>query len=252
VATDVYTVYYDGVRQLSDVFRGDGSTVTFTLASAPGSGVKVELIPFDEDKVLTPTDDRTLDTLMSGGLFSSAVGISPSDILVEGDAFITPETSYAPEENVPGSIFDTVDIKVYTTPESGVPFIVNKTYLGDGTTRTFSIGQRPGTQAGVFVSVAGVTQTLGTEFTVDVSAKTVTLTSAPALNAIVIIKSFAISGSNYVVLNEFTGDGSTTAFTTSARDTYQLDSSLPTLYVTVDGSNQPLPTPQQRQIKKSQ
>jgi hypothetical protein len=38
-----------------------------------------------------------------------------------------------------------------------------------------------------------------------------------------------------VVLNEFTGDGSTTAFTTSARDTYQLDSSLPTLYVTVDG-----------------
>ena len=235
VATDVYTVYYDGVRQLSDVFRGDGSTVTFTLASAPGSGVKVELIPFDEDKVLTPTDDRTLDTLMSGGLFSSAVGIAPSDILVEGDAFITPETSYAPEENVPGSIFDTLDIKVYTTPESGVPFIVNKTYLGDGATKTFLIGQRPGTQAGVFVSVAGVTQTLGTEFTVDVSAKTVTLTSAPALNAIVIIKSFAISGSNYVVLNEFTGDGSTTAFTTSARDTYQLDSSLPTLYVTVDG-----------------
>jgi hypothetical protein len=31
---------------------------------------------------------------MSGGLFSSAVGIAPSDILVEGDAFITPETSY--------------------------------------------------------------------------------------------------------------------------------------------------------------
>ena len=235
VVTDVYTVYYDGVRQITDAFRGDGSTVTFSLTAAPGAGVKVELIPFDDDKVLTPTDDRTLDTLMSGGLFSSAVGIAPSDILVEGDAFITPETSYAPEENVPGSIFDTLDIKVYTTPESGVPFIVNKTYLGDGTTQTFSIGQRPGTQAGVFVSVAGATQTLGTEFTVDVSAKTVTLTSAPALNAVINIKSFAVSGSNYVVLNEFTGDGNTTAFTTSARDTYQLDSSLPTLYVTVDG-----------------
>jgi hypothetical protein len=167
------------------VFRGDGSTVTFSLASAPGSGVKVELIPFDDDKVLTPTDDRTLDTLMSGGLFSSAVGIAPSDILVEGDAFITPETSYAPEENVPGSIFDTVDIKVYTTPESGVPFIVNKTYLGDGTTQTFSIGQRPGTQAGVFRVSGGSDPDIGHRIHSGCSAKTVTLTSAPALNAIV-------------------------------------------------------------------
>ena len=234
-ATDVYTVYYNGVRQIADVFRGNGTTTVFSLASAPGAGVKVELIPFDDDKVLTPTDDRTLDTLMSGGLFSSAVGIAPSDILVEGDAFITPETSYAPEENVPGSMFDTLDIKVYTTPESGVPFIVNKNYIGNAVTTTFSIGQRPGTQAGVFVAVNGTTQTLGTEFTVDVAAKTVTFTSAPVLNSIINIKSFAVSGSNYVVLNDFTGDGNTTAFTTSARDTYQLDSALPTLYVTVNG-----------------
>ena len=234
-ATDVYTVYYNGVRQTADVFRGDGSTTTFSLASAPASGALVELIPFDDDKVLTPTDDRTLDTLLSGGLFSSAVGIAPSDILVEGDGFVTPDTSYAPEENVPGSMFDTLDIKVYTTPESGVPFVVNKNYIGDAVTTTFSIGQRPGTQAGVFVSVAGVIQTLGSEFTVDVAAKTVTLTSAPASNSVINIKSFAVSGSNYVVLNDFTGDGSTTAFITSARDTYQLDSALPTLYVTVNG-----------------
>jgi len=234
-ATDVYTVYYSGVRQIADVFRGDGITTLFSLASAPGAGVKVELIPFDDDKVLTPTDDRTLDTLMSGGLFSSAVGIAPSDILVEGDGFITPDTSYAPEENVPGSMFDTLDIKVYTTPESGVPFIVNRNAIGDAVTTTFSIGQRPGTQAGVFVSVNGTTQTLGTEFTVDVAAKTVTFASAPALHSVINIKSFAVSGSNYVVLNDFTGDGNTTAFTTSARDTYQLDSALPTLYVTVNG-----------------
>ena len=233
--TKVYTVYYDGVRQTSEVFRGDGSTKTFTLSSAPGNGVKVEFIPFDEDKVLTPTDDRILDSLISGGQFTSAVGLNPADINLEGDAFITPDTSYAPEENVPGSIFDTVDIKVYTSPLSGVPFIINKTYIGNGSTTTFNIGQKPGTQAGVFVSVNGVVQTLNSEFTVDVQAKTVTLTPAPAVDAIINIKSFAISGSNYVLLNEFTGDGSTRSFATSARDTYQLDSSLPQLYVTIDG-----------------
>jgi hypothetical protein len=234
-ATKVYTVYYDGVRQTADVFRGDGSTTTFTLSSAPGSGVKVEFIPFDEDKVLTPTDDRILDSLISGGQFTSAVGLNPADINIEGDAFITPDTSYAPEENVPGSIFDTVDIKVYTSPLSGVPFVVTKGHIGDGNTVTFDIGQRPGTQAGVFVSLNNVAQTLNSEYTVDVQAKTITFSSAPAVGATIGIKSFAISGSNYVLLNEFTGDGSTTSFATGARDTYQLDSSLPQLYVTVNG-----------------
>ena len=233
--TKVYTVYYDGTRQTADVFKGDGSTKTFTLNSAPGDGVKVELIPFDEDKVLTPTDDRTLDSLISGGLFTSAVGQSPSDINLEGDGFVTPETSYAPEENVPGSIFDAVDIKVYSSPLSGVPFIVQKTHISDGATLTYDIGQRPGTQAGVFVTVNSERLTLNTDYTVDVQNKTITLTTAPALNKIISIKSFAISGSNYVILNEFTGDGSTTSFGSSARDTYQLDSASPTLYVTLDG-----------------
>ena len=239
-STKVYTVYYDGIRQTADVFRGDGSTKTFALSSAPGSGVKVELIPFDEDKVLTPTDDRTLDSLISGGRFNSVLGTSPSDIIIEGDEFISPETSYAPEENVPGSIFDTLDLQVYTTPQSGVPFIVNKTYVGDGNTDTFNIGQTPGTQAGVFVSLDGLTQTLDSEFTVDVTAKTVTFNTPPPSGKLVNIKSFAISGSNYVVLSRFTGDGSTTAFESSARDTYQLDSSASTLYVTKNGIPQTL------------
>jgi hypothetical protein len=101
----------DGVRQTADVFRGDGSTTTFTFSSAPGNGVKVELIPFDDDKVLTPTDDRTLDTLLSGGLFGSAMGIAPSDIITDGSGFITTVNNYAPEEVLPGQIFDTLDIK---------------------------------------------------------------------------------------------------------------------------------------------
>ena len=239
--TDVYTVYYAGVRQTADVFRGDGSTKNFTLATAPGNGVKVELIPFDDDKVLTPTDDRVLDSLVSGGLFSSAVGVNPGDIITDGDQFISPETSFGPEEKVPGQIFDTLDIKVYTAPESGVPFIVDRSYRGNGSTTTFDIGQQPGTQAGVMVVVNGVHQNnLATDstvnYTVDTAAKTITFTSAPAINSIINIKSFAVSGNNYVVLNSFTGDGSTTAFETSARDTYQLDSGLPQLYVTEDGN----------------
>lgn len=286
-ATDVYTLYYDGVRQISDVFRGDGSTKAFTVTSAPAVGVKVEFIPFDDDKTLTPTDDRTLDTLVSGGLFRSVLGIAPSDIILEGDGFVTPETSYAPEENVPGSMFDTVDIKIYTTPESGVPFIIQKNYIGDGATLLFPIGQTPGTQASVIVSVDGTTQTLGTDYSIynfrgdyksvdyypgdaviyqGVKYLCLALTSyyppsyaypsgdwliipdntpnnsvvfvsasVPAVGSTISIKSFAVSGSNYMVLNAFEGDGSTKSFSTSARENFQLDSALSQLYVTVDG-----------------
>ncbi len=245
-ATDVYTVYVNGVRQTSLVFRGDGSTKTFTVipddSSVVGNGDKVEFIPFDDDGVLTPTDDRTLDTLISGGLFGSAVGIAPSDVILEGDGFVTPDTSYAPEENVPGSMFDTVDIKVYTAPESGVPFIITKNYIGNGSTKVFDIGQTPGTQASVIVSLDGLTlesedagDSTATTHIVDIANQTITFTAAPSTGQKIAIKSFAISGKNYMVLNTFTGDGSTVSFTTSARESFQLDSSMSQLYVTVDG-----------------
>jgi len=254
--TDVYTVYFtdisdssalypaatanvNRVRQRTQVLRGDGTTKTFTIVGDDGNPASantvIELIPFDDDGVLTPTDDKTLDSLISGGLFKSALGVSPTDIIVEGDTFITPETSYAPEENLPGSIFDTVDIRVYTAPTSGVPFIIVKNYIGDGSTTIFSIGQLAGTQASVVVSLDGATQTLNSEYTVDIQNKTVTFVSAPVLDSKISIKSFAISGSNYMVLDTFVGDGSTYSFTTKSRETYQLDSSLSQLLVTVDG-----------------
>jgi hypothetical protein len=233
--TDVYTVYFDGVRQTNEVHRGDSSTATFTLSSVPGNNVKIEFIPFDEDRSFTPTDDKTLDSQISGGLFGSALGIDPNHVITDGDDFVSPETSYAPEEAVPGQLFDTLDIQVYTAPESGVPFIVEKNYFGDGTTTTFGIGQKPGTQASVSVIVDNVRQTLGTEFTVDVANETITFSSAPANNKKITIKSFAVSGQNYMVLDNFKGDGSTRAFTTGTRESFALDSTSSQLYVTVNG-----------------
>jgi hypothetical protein len=248
---DVYTIYFtdqsdstklantNRIRQVSQVIRGDGSTRTFTITddngNPAGDEILIELIPFDDDGVLTPTDDKTLDSIVSGGLFGSAVGQSPSDIIVEGDAFVTPETSYAPEENVPGSIFDTVDIKVYTTPDSGAPFVKTSTYFSDGSTTTFDIGQTPGTQNSVIVTQNGSTLKLTTDYSVDVANKTITLVTVPVIGDKISIKSFAVSGRNYMITNDFIGDGSTNSFTTDSEETYQLDSSESQFFITVDG-----------------
>ena len=243
--TDVFHVYItqdDSTRKkLSDVIRGDGSTVTFGISETPEANALVEFIPFDDDGVLTPTDDRTLDSIIKGGLFTSALGHAPSDIILEGDGFVTPDTSYAPEEVVPGQMFDTVDIKVYTSPESGVPFISEKNYRGDGSTTVFSIGDFPGTLGSVTVSVDGAIQkgsaldSTISAYTIDVANKTITFDSAPADNSEISTKVFAISGENYRVLNTFTGDGSTTAFGTSSRGEFNLDSTSSDIYVTIDG-----------------
>jgi len=238
-SSEVYQVYItqdDSTRRkLSDVIRGDGSTVAFTISETPEANALVEFIPFDDDGVLTPTDDRTLDSIIKGGLFTSALGHAPSDIVLEGDGFVTPDTSYAPEETIPGQMFDTVDIKVYTSPESGVPFISEMTHTGDGTETTFSVGDYPGTLGSVTVSVDGVVQKLTTNYSINVANKTITFTSAPANNSKISTKVFAISGENYRVLNTFTGDGSTTTFLTSTRGEFNLDSTSSDMYVTIDG-----------------
>jgi len=238
-STDVYQVYIthnDSTRRkLSDVFRGDGSTVEFRISELADEDALIEFIPFDDDGVLTPTDDRTLESIVQGGLFGSALGHAPSDILLEGDDFISPDTSYAPEETVPGQMFDTLDIKVYTSPESGVPFISERNHRGDGTTLTFSIGDYPGTLASVTVSVNGVVKKLTTHYTVSVANKTITFTSAPPANSVVATRVFAISGENYRVLDQYTGDGSTATYTTGTRGEFNLDSTVSDMYITVDG-----------------
>ena len=237
-----YTTKDDSTRtRLSDTFTGDGTTTTFTLSVAPDEGAFVEFINTDDDGVLTPTDDRTLDSLVSGGLFTkgglyaSALGSAPSDINLEGDDFLGVESSYGPEETVPGQIFDTLDIKVYTTPETGVPFISEMVHQGNGSTTTFSLGDHPGTLGSVTVAVDGVIKKLTTDYTVNVSAKTITFASAPAANSLVATKTFAISGRDFMVVDHYYGDGSTVLFTSSSREDFDLDSTLSELYVTING-----------------
>jgi hypothetical protein len=238
-STKVYEVYttVDQTRtKTSDSFRGDGSTTTFTLSSAPADGTLVEFIPFDSDGVLTPTDDRTLDSIVKGGLFGSALGHAESDIITDGDDFVNPETSYAPEEAVPGQLFDTLDIKVYTAPESGVPFITEKVYRGNGAETTFSLGEYAGTLGSIIVSVNGGIKKLTTDYTVNVGAKTITFVTAPANLTTISIRTFAISGEEYRVLDTFTGDGTTVEYTTASRDNFVIDSSIDSqIYVTVNG-----------------
>jgi hypothetical protein len=57
-----------------------------------------------------------LDAEYSSAYLDQYLGTRPTDINVDGGAYIDTYSSHAPEELIPGSEFDTLDFRVYTTP----------------------------------------------------------------------------------------------------------------------------------------
>lgn len=181
--------------------------------------------------------DSDYDTSLSGGKdidgflgYQSATGLAADDIIVDGDGFVTPTTSPAPEEVVPGQVVDAVAIKVFDRPYSASANIKVDHYTSDGTTTDFAISQRPNSSQAVVVkftdgSIDLVTgdhisnseiQTLGTDYTVDYRNQKVKFTSAPPAGKMVSIFSFGFNGSNILDIDYFIGDGIVSEFITQA------------------------------------
>ena len=79
-----------------------------------------DINPFDNISISPegfPTyDPALLDTNYSSSYLDPFLGTRPTDINVDGGGYIDIFSSYAPEELVPGSEFDTLDFRVYTSP----------------------------------------------------------------------------------------------------------------------------------------
>jgi hypothetical protein len=64
-------------------------------------------------------DVNTLDSVVSSDYLDSALGTRPQDILVQGGAYVDLYASHAPQEMIPGRMFDALNISVYTQLDSG-------------------------------------------------------------------------------------------------------------------------------------
>ena len=193
----------------------DGDMLIFRKSTSDGS--------------ILPTDRSLVDALVSGGSFSysSATGINPEDIIIDGDGFITTDTSYGPEELVQGQIFDTLDIKVYHTPSSGGPNVYVNNYTGDGVTADYTISQIPGTDDGILVLVNNIP----VEVSINYNEKIVTFADIPANGSKIVIIIFDTAGYDILDRQTYIGDGTTIDFATSAP--YSKDNV--TVFITVDG-----------------
>ena len=164
--------------------------------------------------------ENDYDTALSGGdlAYQTAAGIAAEDIIVDGDGFVTPTSSPATEEVVPGQVVDTLAIKVYDFPSSGSANIKVDTYIADGVNKLFTITQTPNSKQAVIVKVGSVVKDIGTHYTVDYVNNQVVFTTGniPAAGNIVAVFSFGFSGNSILDIDYFIANGATSEFITKA------------------------------------
>ena len=161
--------------------------------------------------------DTDYDTSVTGGdlAYTTAQGIAADDIIMDGDGFVTPTTSPATEEVVPGQITDAVAIKVFYRPTTGSAQIKVDNYIANGFRDEFPITQFPNSKQAVVVKVNN-TILESSEYEIDYLGKKVILNEIKPAETFVSIFSFGFNGENVLDIDYFVGDGTTTEFITKA------------------------------------
>ena len=201
----------------------DGNTDTFYLPN-PSDPIYLDINEGDKIIFRRSTSDGSFlpneneyDTILQGGnlAYSSATGVAPEDIIVDGDDFVSTNTSHGPEELVPGQILDTVAIKVFALPKDGSARLAWKNYKATGSQNQFAIGQYPNSRSAILVLVGGLIKELDVDYSIDWQTNLITLTGTPPVNEEVSIASWTFNGEGILDLDYFVGDGSTVEFITN-------------------------------------
>ena len=164
------------------------------------------------DGAIPPQDDD-YDTAISGGdlAYITATGLAADDIIIDGDGFVTPTSSDAPEEVVPGQVVDALAIKVYDRPSSGSAAMAVDNYVADGDTVEFLVTNVANSPAAILVKVTdGVTdeiKTSGIDYNFEYATSTITFKNPPTIKSIVSIFSIGINGANILDVDNIFGTG---------------------------------------------
>ena len=158
------------------------NTTTYTAIS---TGSNIEFWTLDSEM-------SVLDSAIVGGTWNTftrvdALGINSEDITIDGDGFITANTSHAPEELVPGEVNESLGINVYTKNSQGAPVVLSS-YINivAGVTTTHTLGIVPPSvdniivtfNNNIFTYIEGTNFTPGT-YTIDWATNQIVIPPQP-------------------------------------------------------------------------
>lgn len=185
-------------------------------------------------------DPKILDQTLYSNFLDTTLGTKPADIITAGSGFVDPYSSHAPEETVPGRVYDTLDIKVYTIPLSDVTgrddlgMIINlSAYRVNGSTEfAFSPTATGGDDIVIFTSEQGRLD-VDADYTVDHINHTVTVSKPLLPDDNIYIYIINGGGDGLIYDAGFVGNGETKTFILQA-DSTKVNQS----FVTINGVRQ--------------
>jgi len=154
-------------------------------------------------------DTRIYDALIQGGKFGkngntpyiTASGMNADDIIIDGDRFISPLTSPAPEEMLPGHVADTLVIKVSDVLINESADITCDNYISDGAMTSYKISQYPNSKSAVVIKVGSDILRPKLDYNVDFNSLEIKLVSAPPQGKIVSIITLGFNGNNILEMD---------------------------------------------------
>jgi len=196
--------------------NGNSNVITIPNTFTVSAGDKFILRKSTSDGSIVP-QDIDYDSLVTGGdmNYATASGLNADDILIDGDGFVTPTSSPAPEEVVPGQVVDAVAIKVYDQPNSGAANIKVDNFIGDGLTTTFKMSQTPNSAESIVVKKSNIILN-SDQYIIDYRNRKISLISAPSIGEIISIYNIGFNGNNILDIDYFIADGTTSEFITKA------------------------------------
>ena len=158
--------------------------------------------------------------LPPGYLVELSLGVAPESIIVDGAGFVDTYNSHAPEELIPGRIFDTLDMEVYTHSSNdyegdGNGAEIQYTSYTDptGTLQTFSYGDPNKSEDDFVYLIVYINETRQFDFTNDgFRNNNIRLPNPLGPTDILHIYAFSQTGENMIGNYTYVGDGSTIGF----------------------------------------
>lgn len=225
IVSTVVTV--DGVEQTQDddyeinaLVSNDVASVDFFVAPPENSEILIEAVvtrPTYSENILDVDYSSNFGDSFLGTLPSPEYGGAPTDsreygTIVDGGKFIDTYSSHAPEELVPGSIFDTLDITVTTrsgfdNAGDGHAWETSQTNfeVGDSTTeRIYEIPQTTSPATAIVVTNATAGRTLpSSAYEVDWVGGRVKIISGVSAGNVIRIEAFGLGGGNQLHAESF-------------------------------------------------
>jgi hypothetical protein len=173
-----------------------------------------------------------IDTIIDGGTFTNIVGYNPSDVILDGDSFVSPNVSHGPEELVPGQVLESVGISVYTRAPSGSPLVTQTMYTISSTASStdVSLSMMPPNTGTLMVSFNNQILDYGTDYTVDITNKILTV-STQTTTGLLAITGVGIGGIGFIS-SDYTTVSNASKITVDAES---LLADIGSVYVSLNG-----------------